>query len=118
MEPVNTARDLTPREFERVEIRVGTIVEVAPFPTARKPAYRLTVDFGEPLGLRRSSAQIVANYTPEQLLERQVLAVLNFPPKRIAGFESEVLVLGVNDAEGNVVLAALERPVSNGSRLY
>jgi tRNA-binding protein len=118
MEPVSAARDLTPREFERVEIRVGTIVEVQPFPAARKPAYRLTVDFGEELGTHRSSAQIVANYAPEALLGRQVLAVVNFPPKRIAGFESEVLVLGANDAGGNVVLAALERAVPNGSRLY
>jgi tRNA-binding protein len=118
MERANAARDLTPHEFERVEIRVGTIVDVQPFPAARKPAYRLAVDFGEALGRRRSSAQLVANYAPEALLGRQVLAVVNFPPKRIAGFESEVLVLGVNDAGGNVVLAALERPVPDGSRLY
>ena len=118
MKPVSAARDLTAPEFERVEIRVGTIVDVLPFPAAKKPAYRLAVDFGETLGVRRSSAQIVANYAPEELRGRQVLAVVNFPPKRIAGFESEVLVLGVNDAGGNVVLAAVERAVPNGMRLY
>ena len=118
MEPVPAARDLTPGEFARVEIRVGTIVDVQPLPKARKPAYGLTVDFGEAFGVRRSSAQIVPNYTPEALRGRQVLAVVNFPPKRIAGFESEVLVLGVDDAAGNVVLAALERPAPDGARLY
>jgi tRNA-binding protein len=118
MESVPASGDLTAGEFARVEIRVGTIVDVQPSPKARTPAYRLAVDFGEALGVRRSSARIVSNYTPEALRGRQVLAVVNFPPKRIAGFESEVLVLGVDDAAGNVVLAALERPAPNGARLY
>ncbi|MGP6159824.1 MAG: tRNA-binding protein [Vulcanimicrobiaceae bacterium] len=118
MEPESAARDLTPDEFERVEIRVGTIVDAQPFSAARKPAYQLAVDFGETLGVRNSSAQIVANYELETLVGRQVLAIVNFPPKRIAGFRSEVLVLGVNDPAGNVVLAGLERAVPNGARLY
>ncbi len=109
---------LTPTEFERVQIRVGTIVAADDFPEARKPAYRLTIDFGETLGTKRSSVQITQNYRPQDLVGRQVLAVVNFPPKRIAGFTSEVLTLGADDAEGNVVLAALERPVPNGTRLY
>ena len=109
---------LTPSEFDRVEIRVGTIVAADDFPEARKPAYRLTIDFGDPLGCKRSSAQITERYRREDLVGRQVLAVVNFPPKRIAGFPSEVLTLGVNDAAGNVVLAAVERPVPNGTRLY
>jgi tRNA-binding protein len=109
---------LTPAEFDRVEIRVGTVVAADDFPEARKPAYRLTIDFGEPLGTKRSSVQITGLYRREELVGRQVLAVVNFPPKRIAGFPSEVLTLGVNDAAGNVVLAAVERPVPNGTRLY
>jgi tRNA-binding protein len=109
---------LTPAEFDRVEIRVGTVVAADDFPEARKPAYRLTIDFGEPLGTKRSSVQITGLYRRDELVGRQVLAVVNFPPKRIAGFQSEVLTLGVNDASGNVVLAAVERPVPNGTRLY
>ena len=109
---------LTFSEFDRVEIRVGTIVAADDFPEARKPAYRLTIDFGEALGTKRSSAQITELYGREDLVGRQVLAVINFPPKRIAGFPSEVLTLGVDDASGNVVLAAVDRPVPNGTRLY
>jgi tRNA-binding protein len=109
---------LTFSEFDRVEIRVGTIVAADDFPEARKPAYRLTIDFGEAFGTKRSSAQITELYRREDLLGRQVLAVINFPPKRIAGFPSEVLTLGVDDASGNDVLAAVERPVPNGTRLY
>ena len=109
---------LTPPEFERVEIRVGTILAADDFPEARKPAYRLTIDFGDVLGTKRSSAQITELYRREDLIGRQVLAVVNFPPKRIAGFTSEVLTLGAGDAGGNVVLAALERAVPNGTRLY
>jgi tRNA-binding protein len=109
---------LTAAEFERVDIRVGTIVAADDFPEARKPAYRLWIDFGAALGTKRSSAQITELYRREDLLGRQVLAVVNFPPKRIAGFPSEVLTLGVNDADGNVVLAAVERPVPDGTRLY
>ena len=104
-------------QFCAIDMRVGTIVAVEDFPTARNPAYKLTIDFGE-IGLRRSSAQIIQNYSVDQLIGRQVLAVVNFEPKRIAGFRSEVLVCGSNDAEGNVVLIQPERPVPNGQRLY
>jgi tRNA-binding protein len=104
--------------FERVDVRTGTIVEVEAFPEARRPAFKLTVDFGEQIGRRRSSAQIVALYDPQALIGTQVLAVVNFPKKRIAGFESEVLVLGVPDASGNVVLLRPERTVQNGVRMY
>jgi len=108
----------TLEEFQKIDIRVGTIVEAQPFPEARKPAYRLTVDFGPELGVKRSSAQITELYRSEELVGRQVLAVVNFPPKRIAGFVSQVLVLGVDDGQGRVVLVAPERPVPNGRRLY
>jgi len=105
-------------EFQKIDIRVGTIVEAQPFPEARKPAYQLAVDFGPELGIKRSSAQITELYQPEELVGRQVLAVVNFPPKRITSFLSEVLVLGVDDGQGRVVLVAPERPVPNGRRLY
>lgn len=104
-------------DFLRVDIRVGTVVEAAPNQGARRPAYRLTVDFGPEIGRRLSSAQLAANYTAEQLVGRQVAAVVNFPPRQIAKVVSEVLVLGFPDAEGNVVLAAVERPVPDGGRL-
>lgn len=105
-------------DFQKVDIRVGTVTAVQPFPEARKPAYKLTVDFGPALGTRRSSAQLTANYRPDDLVGRQVIAVVNFPPRQIGPFMSEVLVLGLPDAAGEVVLAALERPVPNGGRLY
>jgi tRNA-binding protein len=105
-------------EFQRIDIRVGTVTAVEPFPEARKPAFKLTVDFGPALGTRRSSAQLVANYRADDLLGRQVLAVVNFPPRQIGPFMSEVLVLGFPDAHGEVILAALERPVPDGGRLY
>ncbi len=105
-------------DFAKLDIRAGTIVSAEPFPQARIPAYKLTLDFGARLGTRRSSARIVANYTPEMLVGRRILAVVNFAPKRIAGFASEVLVLGAPDARGNVVLAALEGNVPDGARLY
>ncbi|MDP9382289.1 MAG: tRNA-binding protein [Chloroflexota bacterium] len=108
---------ITFNDFLAVDIRVGRVVEALPFPQARKPAYRLRIDFGE-IGERRSSAQLVANYAPEDLVGRLVLAVVNFPPRQIASFMSEVLVLGVPDAEGNVVLLEPEREVPLGGPMY
>ena len=105
-------------DFLAVDVRVGRIVDVQPFPEARKPAYKLRLDFGPSVGERRSSAQLTALYTPEELLGRQVLAVVNFPPRQIATFLSEVLVLGVPDEEGAVVLLAPDREVSPGSRMF
>jgi tRNA-binding protein len=105
-------------DFERVELRVGTVLSAAPNPKARKPAYVLTVDLG-PAGIRTSSAQLTVHYTPEQLVGRQVLCVCNFAPKRIAGVKSEVLVTGAHDGTDPpaVVLAGFDHPVPNGSRL-
>ena len=105
-------------EFLKVDVRVGRIVEVRPFVGARKPAYQLDVDFGPEVGKKRSSAQLTQRYTPEELLDRQVLAVVNFPPRQIANFFSEVLILGVPDAEGNVVLVQPEAEVPLGGRLF
>ena len=104
-------------EFEHVDVRVGTIHEVHPFPEARRPAYQLLIDFGPEIGLKKSSAQITHHYTPAMLLGRQVLAVVNFPPKQIGKFRSEVLITGFADAEGHIVLAAVAGPVPYGQRL-
>lgn len=103
--------------FEQLDMRVGRITKVDPFPEARKPAYKLEIDFGE-LGLRHSSAQLTGHYQPEDLLGRQVIAVVNFPPRRVAGFVSEVLVLGLPDGAGEVVLLVPERAVPLGGRVY
>jgi len=103
-------------DFEKIGIYIGTVLTAEPFPEARVPAIKLTVDFG-PLGVKQTSAQITARYTPEQLVGRQVAAVTNFPPKKIAGFRSEVLVLGAVPGEGDVVLLAPDDEVSNGTRV-
>lgn len=107
----------TIEEFQRIDIRVGRIVEVSDFPEAKKPAYKLTIDFG-PLGIKNSSAQITEIYNKEDLRGRHVVAVINFPIKRVAGFPSEVLVLGVPDENGRVVLLQPERDVPLGGRIY
>lgn len=108
---------LTWAEFEKVDIRAGTIVEAREFAAARRPAYQLVVDLGPEIGLKKTSAQITHHYQPADLLGRQVLCVVNFPPKQIGPFMSEILVTGLPDAEGHIVLTALAAPVPNGSRL-
>lgn len=108
---------LTWAEFERVDLRAGTILEAREFPKARRPAYQLLLDMGPEIGLKKSSAQITHHYQPADLVGRQVLCVVNFPPKQIGNFMSEVLVTGVPDAQGHIVLSALAAPVPNGSRL-
>jgi tRNA-binding protein len=108
--------DLRWEEFEKVDIRVGVVTRAEPFPEARKPAYRLWIDFG-PLGEKRSSAQITDHYQPEDLVGRQVVCVVNFPPKRVGPFVSEVLVLGAYVNGREVVLLALDREVARGSRI-
>lgn len=108
----------TIEDFDRLDIRAGTIVDAQPFPEARKPSIRLWVDFGGTIGVKRSSAQITVHYAPDRLIGRQVMAVVNFPPRRIAGFESEVLVLGVPDENGAVVLLKPDLQVPNGGRMF
>jgi tRNA-binding protein len=105
-------------DFCKVDVRVGTIVAVEPFPDARRPSIKMTIEFGAAIGQRRSSAQIVKHYPLEHLVGRQVAAVVNFPPKQIGKFMSEVLVLGFPDGEGEVVMVGPDKPVPNGGRLF
>jgi tRNA-binding protein len=105
-------------DFLRLDIRVGTIVDAQPFPEARQPAIRLWVDFGAAIGTKRSSARITAHYSPDRLIGRQVLAVVNLPPRQVGPFLSEVLVLGLSDAEGGVVLLRPDFAVPNGQRMH
>lgn len=105
-------------DFQKVDIRVGTIRQAEPFPEARRPAIKLWVDFGSALGMKKSSAQITRHYRPEELIGRQVLAVVNFPPRQIGKFMSEVLVLGLPDSDGEVVLIGPGHPVPDGGRMY
>ena len=105
-------------DFRKVDIRVGTIVAAEPYPEARRPAFKVTVDFGPEIGTKRSSAQITRHYALDKLVGRQVAAVVNFPPKQIGKFMSEVLVLGFPDGDGEVVMIGPDRPIPNGGRLY
>ena len=104
-------------DFEKIDMRIGTIISVEDFPEARKPAFQLQIDFGPEIGLRRSSAQLTFHYKKEDLMNRQVIAVVNFPPKQIGRFFSECLVLGVYDENKNVILLQPERPASNGMKI-
>lgn len=110
--------EITYDDFQKVDIRVGTVIRAEPYPEARKPAIKVWVDFGSPLGVKKSSAQLTRHYTPEGLIGRQVIAVVNFPPRQIGAFMSEILVLGLPDPDNQVVLLGPDQPVPNGGRLY
>jgi len=109
---------ITYDEFEKVDIRIGTVTKAEPFPEARKPAYKLTIDFGPGIGIKRSSAQVTKHYTTDELVGRQVAAVVNFPPRQIGPVMSEVLCLGFPDAEGGVVLLGVDRATPDGGKLF
>ncbi len=105
-------------DFMKVDVRIGTVVDVSAFPEARKPAYKLKIDFGDEIGVRKSSAQITVHYTPEDLMGRKVAAVVNFPPRQIGPFMSEVLTLGFADKDGHVVLVGIDKDAPDGSRMH
>ena len=118
LSPLAAAAPIAFDDFLKVDIRVGTIVAAETFPQARKPAYRLTIDFGQAIGVKKSSAQITKHYAPETLVGRQVAAVVNFPPRQIGPFMSEVLTLGFPDAAGEVVMIGPSQAVPNGGRMF
>ena len=113
-----TSESVTYADFERIDIRVGTVTDAQPFPDARKPAIKLWIDFGAEIGVKRSSAQLTVHYAPDRLIGRQVCAVVNFPPRQIGPFISEVLTLGMPDADGTVVLIRPDFGVPDGGRLF
>lgn len=115
---MNPPAPADPKDFERIDIRVGTITDAQPFPEARKPALKLWIDFGPGLGVKRSSAQVTTHYSPAALIGRQVCAVVNFAPRQIGPFRSEVLTLGMLDADGGVVLIRPDQAVPDGGRLF
>lgn len=112
------AETITWADFERVEIRAGTVLRAEPFPEARKPAFKLWVDFGEPHGVKKTSAQLTVHYAPDALIGRQVVGVLNFPPRQVGPLMSEFLVLGLPDAAGAIVLLRPDHDVPNGGRMF
>lgn len=117
-QPAGPAETVTLEDFQRFDIRVGTVVDAKPFPQARRPAIQLWIDFGAPVGVKRSSAQITVHYKPDQLIGRQVCAVINFAPRQIGPFLSEVLTLGLPSEEGEVILLRPDFTVPDGGRLY
>ena len=116
--PSATTSTIAFDDFLKVDIRLGTILEVEPFPEARKPAFKIRADFGPEIGVKKSSAQVTKHYTPEQLVGRRVAAVVNFPPRQIGPFMSEVLCLGFPDEDGEVVLVTIDRDAPDGGRLF